>query len=331
MLSMGDQVSLALVFGGLLSRVFHWPFANVFLFTGLVILSATVIGWNQLFSREIVLRKEAEEKVKEAFVALQEQHTVIEEKNSEILASINYAKRLQGAILPSEKTRKNCLSDSFLIYQPKDIVAGDFYWIEKAGDNVLFAAADCTGHGVPGALVSVVCNNALNRSLKEFGILAPGKILDKTRELVIETFGNSEKEVKDGMDISLCSLNLKSLELKWAGANNSLWLIRAGAGELTEIKGDKQPIGKYAEEKPFTTHVMQLSAGDILYLFTDGYADQFGGPMGKKFKYKQMKDLVTDISGSGMNDQRDKIISVFSDWRGNLEQVDDVCIIGVRV
>jgi len=331
LLSMADQVSLALVFGGLLFRVFHWPLANVFLFTGLIILSATVIGWNQLFSREIVLRKEAEEKVKDAFVVLKEQHAVIEEKSNEILASINYAKRLQGAILPSEKTRKNYLIDSFLIYQPKDIVAGDFYWIEKSGDQILFAAADCTGHGVPGALVSVVCNNALNRALKEFAILDPGKILDKTRELVIETFGNSEKEVKDGMDISLCSLNIKSFELKWAGANNPLWLLRDGADDLIEIKGDKQPIGKYAEEKPFTTHVMQLSAGDRLYLFTDGYADQFGGPMGKKFKYKQMKDLIAQISASDMDEQKDKIVSAFSDWRGNLEQVDDVCIIGVRV
>jgi serine phosphatase RsbU (regulator of sigma subunit) len=330
-LSISDLLSLAAVFGGLLFRVFHWPLANVILVTGVFLLTATLISWNSVFSRQIVLRKKAEEKIKEAYFKLNEQKTVIEEKTTEILSSITYAKRLQQAILPSETTWKSHLPDSFVLYAPKDIVAGDFYWIEEINDLVLFAAADCTGHGVPGALVSVVCSNALNRTVKEFKITDPGSILDKVRELVIETFGKSEREVKDGMDISLCCLNLKSFELKWAGANNPLWLIQAGKDEVIEIKGDKQPIGKYAEEKQFTTHAMQLSAGDLLYLFTDGYADQFGGPMGKKFKYKQMKDLIARISNSGMDEQKDKIAVVFSDWRANLEQVDDICIIGVRV
>jgi len=334
LLSFSDLFSVAAIYAGLLFKVMHWPFASIMLLVGVIVLGVSQIGWNRLFSREIVLRKEAEDKVKMAFEEL-------EEKNKEILDSINYAKRLQQAILPSEKIWNNYLPDSFVLYQPKDIVAGDFYWIEKINETILFAAADCTGHGVPGAMVSVVCSNALNRTIKEFNITDPGKVLDKVRELVIETFEKSENEVKDGMDISLGALNLKTNELKWAGANNPLWYIhsplekrggqRPGDFILSELKADKQPIGKYADEKPFTTHTLQLNKGDILYLFTDGYADQFGGPKGKKFKYKQLQELMITYHTKDMILQKEILTKAFSDWRKTLDQIDDVCIIGIKI
>lgn len=259
---------------------------------------------------------------------IHQQKILVEEKQKEILDSISYAKRLQEAIMPPVNLFKEMLPQSFIYYKPKDIIAGDFYWMERNGENVFFAAADCTGHGVPGALVSVVCSNALNRAVKEFGIKSPSKILDKTRELVIETFERSESEVKDGMDISLCAYNMQTKELQWSGANNPLWLINNN--ELIEYKADKQPIGKYAEEKPYTNHSVKLSSGDSVYIFTDGFADQFGGPKGKKFKYKNLADLLLSNCQCNMEQQKQILSSAFEKWKGNLEQIDDVCVIGIR-
>ncbi|MBI3136666.1 MAG: tetratricopeptide repeat protein [Bacteroidetes bacterium] len=198
-------------------------------------------------------------------------------------------------------------------------------------DCVLFAAADCTGHGVPGALVSVVCHNALNRSVREYGLTDPAKILDKTREIVVHEFEKSDENVRDGMDISLCALSLSSLTLAWAGANNPLWVVRKSTGALEELKGDKQPIGKFADAKPFTGHQLQLEKGDTIYVFTDGFQDQFGGDKGKKFKASSLKELILEVTALPMPEQLHKIQHAFEDWRGSLEQVDDVCLIGVRV
>lgn len=253
----------------------------------------------------------------------------IQLKNKEIIDSINYAKRIQDAILPPISLVKQYLPDSFILYKPKDIVAGDFYWIEQVNDLILFAVADCTGHGVPGALVSIVCNNALNRTVREFRLTQPGEILDKTRFLVMEQFEKSEKDVKDGMDIALCSLNTSTGELRYAGANNPLWIIKNNS--LEEIKPDKQPIGRYAEEKPFLSHVLHLQKDDTLYLFSDGFADQFGGEKGKKYKYKPLKNLLLTIHTKPLEEQRTLIDNEFLSWKKNLEQVDDVCVMGVRM
>lgn len=250
-------------------------------------------------------------------------------QKKEITDSINYARTIQEAILPSDKFFKECQINHFVFYKPKDIVAGDFYWLERKGDLVFMAVADCTGHGVPGAMGSVVCSNALNRSLLEFGITDPGKILDKTRELIVETFSKSEKDVKDGMDISLLSINLKNFEIKWAGANNSLWFIKQG--ESYEVKADKQAIGKTDNPKPFNTHVIQLQKGDLLYLFTDGFADQFGGEKGKKFKYKPLRELLISNAHLSLPEQERILEKRFESWQGNLEQVDDVCVAGIRL
>ncbi len=260
---------------------------------------------------------------------IEEQKNQVEEKQKEILASITYAKRLQEAILPPEHYVKAHLPESFIFYKPKDIVAGDFYWMERRGENLFVAAADCTGHGVPGAMVSVVCSNALNRAVLEFGITDPGKILDKTRELVLETFSRSDKDVKDGMDISMLSINKISNEIKWSGANNPLWYV--SNGKLSEIKANKQAIGKTDNPLPFTTHSMQLNKGDLFYLFTDGYADQFGGPLGKKFKYKALKEMLLQNSLLSNSEQKEKLESSFLAWMGPLEQIDDVCLIGVKI
>jgi tetratricopeptide (TPR) repeat protein/serine phosphatase RsbU (regulator of sigma subunit) len=273
---------------------------------------------------------------------------IVESKQVEILDSIKYAKTLQEAILPSLKEIEYYLPHSFLYYKPKDIIAGDFYWmhvspgtgIQNTGksaavrgyDKLFIAAADCTGHGVPGAMVSVVCSNALNRAVKEFGITEPGEILNKTRELVIETFEKSDKEVKDGMDIALCSIQRdreNKFILKYAGANNPLWYLKENT--FYEIKGDKQPIGKHIRQNVFTTHTIELGAGDTFYIFTDGYPDQFGGERGKKFKYKHLQELILQHSEKSMSSQKDILDHTFKTWKGRLEQVDDVCIIGVRL
>ncbi|ASS48051.1 MAG: hypothetical protein A3D31_00820 [Candidatus Fluviicola riflensis] len=268
---------------------------------------------------------------KEQQLLIAQKNHLLELKNQEILDSISYAKRIQSAILPPKKLVNEWLVNSFIIYKPKDIVAGDFYWMEAMDNTIIFAAADCTGHGVPGALISVVCHNALNRSVREFGLIDPGAILDKTRDIIIQEFAKSEDDVNDGMDISLCTLNTKTLELKWSGANNPLWVVRSLSDEVVELKANKQPIGKYSKYEAFDTHHVQLNAGDSIYLFTDGFADQFGGPGAKKFKSKNMKDLIFEMKGISMDEQKELLETTFETWKGDLEQVDDVCILGIRV
>ena len=317
LLSTVDFVGLNMLLLGVLFKLMWWPFANVLMTGGGVVTLLGLFFWNRKFKNEVVRRKEAEDKIKDQFHEIQD--------------SIKYTKRIQSAILPPQKLVKEYLPESFVLYKPKDIVAGDFYWMEHKGDSILFAAADCTGHGVPGAMVSVVCHNGLNRSVREYGLTDPGKILDKTRDIILEEFEKSEEEVKDGMDISLCVFNIKEKVLEWSGANNPLWVVRKNASEIEEIKPNKQPIGKFAEPKPFTTHRISLASGDTVYVFTDGYQDQFGGDKGKKFKAAQFKALLLQIQSFPMEDQRQRIDQAFESWRGKLEQVDDVCVIGVRV
>ena len=260
-------------------------------------------------------------------------HRRLEEKNSEILDSINYARRIQSAILPPKKLVKEYLENSFILYKPKDIIAGDFYWIERGtGPNdksIFFAAADCTGHGVPGAMMSVMCSNALTKCVKELGLTTPAQVLDETARIVASRFERSEEQVQDGMDIALCMLSLNSRKVQFSGAYNPLWIIRKG--ELLETKADKQPIGQYEYRKPFTNNTIDLEIGDVLYIFSDGFVDQFGGERGKKFKSKAFKLLLMGMQDKSMEEQRIELDEIFENWKGNLEQVDDVCVIGVRV
>jgi len=261
---------------------------------------------------------------------LDTQKAIIEEKQKEILDSIAYALRIQSAILPPQKLVKQYLENSFILYKPKDIVAGDFYWMETVNDLVLFAACDCTGHGVPGAMVSVVCHNALNRAVREFGLIQPSEILDKTAEIVIETFAKSEEDIKDGMDISLCAYNSKTKTVQWSGANNALWLIQNG--EFVETKADKQPIGMNENQKIFTNHSYTLNSGDSIYLFTDGFADQFGGDTGdKKLTRKRFKELILGIQNKSMQEQGMILDKFIVEYRKEVEQIDDILVMGVSV
>ncbi|MBN4082123.1 SpoIIE family protein phosphatase [bacterium AH-315-B15] len=282
--------------------------------------------------------------IEEQKAEVDEQKAVIEESHKEITDSIVYAKRIQSAILPQAKLVKEYLDESFILYKPKDVVAGDFYWIQSFGPStpsagsgasgVLFAAADCTGHGVPGAMISVLCNAGLNRSVREYGLTDPGAILDQCRQIVIQEFDKSEEDVKDGMDIALVSLarsqesEVRSV-LKYAGANNPLWIVRNG--EVVETKGHKEPIGKFHVLTPYPTHTVDLQKGDAVYIFSDGYVDQFGGERGKKFKSKAFRELLISIQDQSMDEQKVSLDAAFEEWRGEYEQVDDVCVIGVRV
>ncbi len=290
----------------------------------LLIISIRSYRRSQVANKLILTQKEEVESKKKE----------VEEKNKEITDSINYAKRIQTAILPPDRIVKEYLQDAFILYKPKDVVAGDFYWMEKKGDTLLFAAADCTGHGVPGAMVNVICNNALNRAVREHGLLDPAKVLDKAREIVIQEFEKSDQEVKDGMDISLCALNGNILS--FSGANNPLWLIRSTEndrneeGELIELKANRQPVGKFIKPVPFTTQQVELKKGDTIYLFSDGFADQFGGPKGRKFKTKQFKQLLVALKAKSMDEQKRRLEQSFANWKGDQDQLDDVCVIGFR-
>jgi serine phosphatase RsbU (regulator of sigma subunit) len=260
---------------------------------------------------------------------IEHQKHLIEEHQKEMIDSITYAKRIQDAILPPIELIKERLPKSFVLFKPKDIVAGDFYWMEQIDETVLIAAADCTGHGVPGAMVSVVCSNALNRAVKEFHLSDTGAILDKVTDLVLETFEKSAADVKDGMDISLLSINKATREIHWSGANNPLWYF--SKTELREITADKQPIGKSDHRKLFTTHTINYEEEMTFYLFTDGFADQFGGPKGKKYKYKPFQESLSATLNLEPEEQQIALNTAFENWKGSLEQVDDVCLIGIRL
>jgi serine phosphatase RsbU (regulator of sigma subunit)/tetratricopeptide (TPR) repeat protein len=296
---------------------------NIFLFIGL--------GLSLIFGAFILNRFRITRKQKSIIelqkVEVARQHDELQETHKEITDSITYAKRIQKAILPPHQVVSEILGDAFVLYRPKDVVAGDFYFVEQTGDEILFAAADCTGHGVPGAMVSVVCNNALKRSVHEFKLSKPSDILDKTRQLVIEEFQKSNEEVKDGMDIALCKVNKRNLA--YSGAHNPLWIIRDS--EIIEFKGDKQPIGNFDAATPFTNHEIQLVSGDIVYVFTDGYVDQFGGENGKKLKAKNMRRIFLEAAKLPIRSQREFLKAEMDKWMGDHAQLDDICVLGVKV
>ncbi len=317
-----------------------WARTAYFLLTILII--SAFVRWR--IANLKLRQKELETEVDRATKEIRDQKEEVEVAHREIQDSINYAKRIQTAILPPQKLVKEILPESFILYKPKDVVAGDFYWLEHLKDTIFLAAADCTGHGVPGAMVSVICNNGLNRAVREYGLRDPGDILTKTRELVIQEFEKSEEDVKDGMDISLCALNLKTNLLKWSGANNPLWIINPNRETWpknsnpfyqieggAEIKPNKQAIGKVDNPSPYTTHQLELQKGDTIYIFSDGFQDQFGGEMGKKFKPVNLKKLLLSIQNKSLAEQGELLDKFFEEWRGPLEQVDDVCVIGVKI
>jgi len=268
---------------------------------------------------------------------LEKQKDEIESKKEDILDSIKYAKRIQDTILPTSERLNQLIGEHFVFFQPKDIVSGDFYWARKINGKAIVSAIDCTGHGVPGALVSFVGNNALLRVTNEFGLSKPSDILDKLKELVTKAFKHQgDSKVKDGMDMALIAYDKENALVEYAGAHNSLYLIRNEA--LNEYKADKQPIGYFEKYKPFTNHEIKAQKGDCIYLFSDGFVDQFGGlnpesrnSGGKKYKSKNFKELLLKIHKKPMQQQKETLMEEFFKWKGDLEQLDDVCVIGMRI
>jgi len=249
----------------------------------------------------------------------------------ELMASLKYASFIQRAVLPDLKYMENILHDFFVLHKPRDIVSGDFYYCSRKEEYIVAAAGDCTGHGVPGALMSIMGVSFLNEILSTRGPVKSSRILNLLRERVMKALHQRghELENKDAMDMALCIFNPKTSELQYSGANNPLYHIRKNV--LTEIKADKMPVGINAiEEESFTNHSMQLKPGDIVYIFSDGYADQFGGPLNKKFKYGPLKELLIGISDQSMEKQRNELDKVITKWKGDEYQVDDILIFGIK-
>jgi len=264
----------------------------------------------------------------------------LSQRNQQLLAhqkdledSISYAERIQSAIMPPDNLIKKALPESFIFYLPKDVVSGDFYFVEEVDDEVIFSAVDCTGHGIPGALISVIGFNYLHRAVVENGIMVPSEILQYLDVGVNERLRQTDNAsgVNDGMELSLCNLNKKTRLLQYSGAYNPLYIV--SDGEMRIIKGDKLEIGVNPDgvADDYTNHTFQLKEGDCIYLFSDGFADQFGGPKGKKFMYKQLREVLLSLNKRTMEEQKQILSSVFQNWKGSEEQVDDVLLIGVRV
>ncbi|MES2131392.1 MAG: SpoIIE family protein phosphatase [Bacteroidota bacterium] len=276
------------------------------------------------------------------------QENELKQKIKDLTDSMVYAKKVQDTILPEQHTFLENFSESFVLYLPKDIIAGDFYLVESltkgtdgvnvsslnANDDViLFAVCDCTGHGIPGAMVSIICHNAIDKAVKELKLSDPAAILNKVNELVRKAFSKGESAIMDGMDVSICCLNRSTKKLCWAGANIPLWIVRNNPAktEIIELKPDKQPIGRHVTNKPFTNHIIELRHNDSVYLFSDGYSDQFGGEKGKKFKSRQLQQLLIDNSSEDLSVTKKILHNTLKKWQGNHEQVDDITILGIRL
>jgi serine phosphatase RsbU (regulator of sigma subunit)/tetratricopeptide (TPR) repeat protein len=263
----------------------------------------------------------------------EEQKQIIEEKNKEIIDSITYAKRIQNAMLTNDgyinEEMKNVNAEHFILFKPKDIVSGDFYWFYKLENHFFYVTADCTGHGVPGGFMSMLGINLLNEIVIERKITEPGAILNSLREEIIKALKTDKEFTKDGMDATVCKINFDTNVLEYSAANNSFYVIREG--ELIEQKAQKMPVGYMEKMQPFNTKTFQLLKGDSIYTFTDGYADQFGGPKGKKFMYKNLEKMLIENKDMSLDVQKEILLDEFEKWKGINEQIDDVCIIGVRI
>lgn len=282
---------------------------------------------NQLKTREAELSRLVDERTKE----LQLKNEEITIKNREITDNVNYARRIQTAILPDDKTIFNSFPQSFALYMPKDIVSGDYYSFFHDRESAIIIAADCTGHGVTGAFLSVVGNSLLTQIVNEKKITDPGKILDCLNEEVIKTLNQRNSDSTDGMDVAVCKVDFKRNILQYAGANRPLWLIRNN--EIRICTPNKFPVGglQIVHEENFKTHEVFLEKKDTFYIFTDGFADQFGGLDGKKLMTKKFKEILLSIQHLSMAEQKDFLKNVFEKWKGYNEQVDDVLVIGVSM
>ena len=262
---------------------------------------------------------------------ISEQKDKIELQQKALEESLEYASSIQSALLPDLRYLYKLFPQSFVLFKPRDIVSGDFFWYARKGSRVAITAADCTGHGVPGAFMSMLGISFLNEIVSK-SIPRANTILNRLRENVMKALHQTGElsENKDGMDISLCVIDLNEMELDFSGAFNPLYLIRNGV--LIETRGDKMPIGINAVvEKSFSNHTIKLEEGDLIYLFSDGYPDQFGGPHDKKFKYSALKDLLVRIHRKPMEKQKKELERSFIRWKADSEQVDDVLLIGIKI
>jgi serine phosphatase RsbU (regulator of sigma subunit) len=276
-------------------------------------------------SHKLILKQKEQVEQKQGEIEMQKQ--LIELKQTEIVDSINYAKRIQYALLAKDKLLLENLKSHFVLFKPKDIVSGDFYWATEHEDNFYLAVCDSTGHGVPGAFMSLLSIGFLSEAIKEKDIQRPNEIFDYVRKRLIESVSNEEQ--KDGFDGVIIRINKKTKQVTYAAANNPPIIV--SNGNFVPLKFDKMPVGKGENLEPFSEHKILSDENHIIYLYTDGYADQFGGTKGKKFKYKPLNEMLISISQKPLNEQSEILSSVFNDWMGNLEQVDDVCVIGIKL
>ena len=282
--------------------------------------------------------EEKEKRARELIIAnsqkaeVEKSKLVVEEKNKDITDSINYAKRIQQAQLPRKEEIYASLPQSFVLFKPKDIVSGDFYFFHKNNHTLFIAAADCTGHGVPGAFMSMIGSGKLDEAVAHSSDTS--EILKHLNNGIKNSLhqSDSDESTKDGMDIAICSVDTKNRIVKYAGANRPIWLIRKGKTEVEEIKGTKKAIGGYTEDNQyFDSHELKLQQGDTFYITTDGYADQFGGQAGKKLMTKKFKEILLSIQDMSMQEQKKHLDNFVENWKAEIEQVDDILVIGVRL
>lgn len=309
----------------------------------LVAISAVVFGIFMVFNTyqkskktNLLLSTKNEE--------IETQKLLIEEKQHEIIDSIHYAQRIQKAMLAKKEVLDSYLKDYFILFKPKDVVSGDFYWAQDVLINqqqqLLLITADSTGHGVPGSIMSMLNISCIEKAVEVEKLTAPRDIINHTRIKVIESLkrDGSLEGGKDGMDCTILLIDFRNKKMTYAAANNPIWVMRSNKHDLSdssqilELEPDKMPVGKHDKDQiPFQQHELQLEKGDIIYTFTDGLADQFGGPKGKKFMYKQMKALLISVASLSMHEQQITIEKALKDWMGENEQVDDITLIGIRV
>ncbi|MBK9285572.1 MAG: SpoIIE family protein phosphatase [Sphingobacteriaceae bacterium] len=305
------------------TEISHQKIINYLIASGLIV----VILFSAFLGKIFIDKKKAHK-------LLKAQNELINEKNRNITDSINYAKIIQSAVLPNDNEFLEHFKNGFILFKPKDIVSGDFYWFTQNNSKKIITVADCTGHGVPGAFMSMIGISFLNEIVNENEITNPAEILGLLRYKIKTALKqkDSEKQAQDGMDMALLTFDEHFNTVEFAGANNPLWILKKGENMITEFKPDKKPVGYYhGETLPFTKTQIPLQKGDALYIFTDGIADQFGGPKGKKFKYKQLKQILIDLKDASMQEQKTAIENYFQQWKGDIEQTDDICIIGLKV
>ena len=263
---------------------------------------------------------------------IEEERNVIQKKNREITDSLNYASRIQKAVIPAEDEFKKPFAESFVLFKPRDIVSGDFYWITEIDNKVYYATADCTGHGVPGGFVTMLGLSFLEEIFQILKVKQPDEALNVLREKIINSSKTSQENSQDGMDITLCCFDKNTKMLTYAAANNSFFVLRDD--KIIEMKADKQPCGLFFRSKPFTINSFQLNKDDCVYTFTDGYADQFGGPgggEGKKYMYKKFEKILLKNHKKEFTLQKQLLETEIDEWRGDLDQVDDMLVIGVKI